>query len=220
MQIFGYEVDGKRVLIGGGVIVIMTGVTAAIIYHAVDSACYAGSVSLPTIQGQSACELLRGTFADPCPAGFPSLYDLCVVGFRQGANLVVRGVEFVPSLVNNTVCNNHFGFNSTLQACYDVLNDECWRSASGGFVWQTTVNAFSNATATLASAFNNTCHYTAAITAGAAAGLTLFTGLAKAGATTLLSYCNQKKSAHLEPLSDELLQEGNDDDRRLRPVAA
>src|SRR3990167_10104836 len=38
MQIFGYEVDGKRVLIGGGVIVIMTGVTAAIIYHAVDSA--------------------------------------------------------------------------------------------------------------------------------------------------------------------------------------
>jgi hypothetical protein len=159
------------------------------VYAVGNSGCSGIDHSLATIGADFfSCSYLSGLFANICPTGFPPLSSLCLAGFRQGVNLAAQGVTtFVPALYNQTICNNHFGFNSTLQACYDTLNAECWSGAWGGFGWETSARAALNLVA-------SKCQTTVGYAAAAATGLTLFAGLARSGVSALLSRCQQKPS--------------------------
>jgi|SaaInl4_135m_RNA_FD_contig_81_665994_length_2119_multi_4_in_0_out_0_4 hypothetical protein len=220
MKVRGYTVDVKSVAISSGIFVAMAVVNGAAIYTIVKLGC--GVVDKSVLSDGSeyfSCDYLKNTLADSCPSGFPTTYQLCLSGFRSGVDLVSRGItEFIPAQFTQTVCNNHFGHNSSLLACYDNLNDECWSGAWGGFGWKMTVNAISTA---LTSELASECAKTAAYAAATGAGLTLFTGvstgLVVTGVSAAVYFFSRRKSkngggASKEALTANLLADTHDAD--------
>ena len=210
MKIWGYEIDVRSALVGGGVITAMTAINTVIIYSYIHTRCD-GVDPLVVNSGADhfSCDYLLGNFSNQCPSGFPPLSTLCLSGFRSGVQLVAQGVaQFNTSLLQGTVCNNHFGGNASLQGCYNALNDECWSGAWGGFGWATSAQLAGNLV-------TNYCHKTASYAAGVAAGLTLFTSAVGAGASTLFSHCRNRagKPTHKygNELQTELLEDRGDE---------
>jgi hypothetical protein len=187
MKMRGYEINKKTLIVNlalaGGVLVVVT--PAA--FFAYKAAC--GDLSYTTLSEFDArllsCEYLKGVVSQYCPPGFPSDFDMCTAGFRDGFTLVSQGVRrFIPASLKDTVCNNVFGHNSTLQACYDSLDRQCWSAAWTGFSW---AKSAVSAVSTVTSAVKSNCTSAAALTSGLLAGITLFTGLVATGANTILS---------------------------------
>lgn len=186
MKILGYEVSNKTIIVNGIIVAGMLIVLPPVIYSIYNANC--GNITYDTTAPLDAatqlCDYLQDRFSSLCPSGFPSLFDMCVEGFQEGFQAVSQGVQnFVPSVLNETVCNNYFGNNHTLTPCYDALDDECWKGAFAGFSWKESAVALVN---NLNSAISNHCEHAASLGAGALAGLTLFAGAVTVGVNALL----------------------------------
>jgi hypothetical protein len=197
MRIFGYDVS-NRVLISnavaaGGLLIIVP----SVMYSVYNSGC--GNIVYNLVPEFNAatfsCQYLEGEFSKYCPTGLPSMFDMCMEGFQSGYQLVSDGIQnFVPSLLNQTVCNNYFGHNSSLQTCYDSLNAECWSGAWVGFSWQkSALSVIGNVT----NAVRNNCQSVASYASGAVAGLTLFAGAVSLGVNALLG-CRKESTAEAD----------------------
>ena len=176
MKIFGYEIN-KQTAWNSGLTAAALIVLPSVVYSVVSGQCGAGDSSV-TMSGSDSfsCQYLNGVFSPFCPAGFPSKFDLCLEGFRNGFALAQNGVAyFNPAAWNQTygTCNEDFGPGATA-ACTNDLTNECWSGAWVGFSWARSAVLMAQH---LAVEVTSSCKNAASHAAGAAAGLTFFAGL-------------------------------------------